>query len=229
MKTRSSTPRQDGFRMPAEFEKHRGCWMLFPERQDVWRLNTVPACQAFLKVIQAIARFEPVTVGVLPAQLATVRRWLPNHVRAVSIEYDDVWIRDTGPTCVVNSQGVVRGVDWEFNAWGGLFTSWDKDNQVARQVLEREELDRYKSSMILEGGAVYVDGEGTLIATAECILNPNRNANLDRRTAETIFKEYFNVVKVIWLPRGIYRDETMGHIDNYVALCDLGSRVGMDR
>ena len=205
---------QDEFRMPAEFEKHRGCWILFPERHDNWRQSAVPAQQAFANVATTVSRFEKVTVGALPTQLARVRRLLPEHIRVVSIEYDDAWIRDTGRTCVINSQGVVRGIKWEFNSWGGLFASWNKDNLVAQKVLEIEKLDRYESSMVLEGGAVHVDGEGTLIATMECVLNSNRNANMDKHKAETIFKEYFNTEKVIWLPRGIYLDETGGHIDN---------------
>lgn len=214
MKTINSTPRQDGFRMPAEFEKHSGCWLLFPERPDNWRLNALPAQRAFAKVAEVISQFERVTVGASTIQLPSARRLLPSHIQIVEIEYNDAWIRDTGPTCVVNDEGIVRGIDWEFNSWGGLFESWEKDNLIAKRVLEIEGLDRYKSDIVLESGAIHVDGEGTLIATEECVLNPNRNHNMTKTEFEMLFKEYLNVDKIIWLPRGIYLDETGGHVDN---------------
>lgn len=214
MDSLKSTPRQDGFHIPAEFEKHSGCWILFPERPDNWRLNAIPAQQAFANVAKVISRFEKVTVGASSRQIAYAQRLLPEYIRVVEIEIDDAWVRDTGPTCVVNSEGVVRGIDWEFNSWGGLFASWDKDNLIANRVLEIENLDRYKSTMVLEGGAINVDGEGTLITTEECVLNHNRNPNMDKFAVERVFTEYCNIEKVIWLPRGIYFDETGGHIDN---------------
>lgn len=214
MKTFSSTPRQDGFRMPAEFEEHSGCWMLFPERPDNWRLSAIPAQRAVANVARIISQFEKVTVGASATQLANARSLLPAHVRVVHIEFDDAWIRDTGPTCVINSAAVVRGVDWEFNSWGGLFESWEKDDLVAQKVLEIEHLDRYKSSMVMEGGAVHVDGEGTLVTTEECILNSNRNPKMNKSEAEWTLKEHLGVDKVIWLPRGIHLDEAGGHVDN---------------
>lgn len=214
MKTFPSTPREDGFRMPAEFERHSGCWMLFPERPDNWRLSAIPAQRAVAKVARKISKFEKVTVGASSTQLANARSLLAASISVVDIEFDDAWIRDTGPTCVINADAVVRGIDWAFNSWGGLFESWEKDDLVAQKVLEIENLDRYKSSMVMEGGAVHVDGEGTLVTTEECILNPNRNPGMSKSEAERILKEHLGVDKVIWLPRGIYLDEAGGHVDN---------------
>lgn len=223
MKTLSSIPRRDGFRMPGEFEQHQGCWILFPERSDNWRDNAEPAQEAFSNVARTIAQFENVKMGVSAAHFESARRLLPKSVKLVELEYDDAWIRDTGPTCVVNPKGIVRGVDWGFNSWGGLFRSWDKDNQVARKVIELEGLDRYESKMILEGGAVNVDGEGTLLAVKECVMNPNRNPIMSLIETENTIKDYLGVEKIIWLPKGLYLDETGGHIDNLCCFIHPGT------
>jgi len=210
----NSTPRKDGFRMPGEFESHAGCWMLWPERPDTWRLGAKPAQRAFAAVATAIAQFEPVTMGVSRDQFLNARRMLPGHIRVVEMSYNDAWIRDCGPTCVVNDEKVVRGVDWDFNAWGGLYFPWDQDALVARKVLEIERLDRYKADLVLEGGSILVDGKGTLLVTEECLLNPNRNPHLGREEIEKKLREYLNVEKIIWLGRGVFLDETSGHVDN---------------
>ena len=118
--TLRSTPAADGFWMPAEAEPHAGTWMLWPERPDNWREAAHPAQRAFVAVAAAIARFEPVTVGVAAVQFERARALLPASVRVVELSHDDCWMRDVGPTCVVDRHGEVRGVDWRFNAWGGL-------------------------------------------------------------------------------------------------------------
>jgi agmatine deiminase len=217
-RTLGSTPAADGFHMPAEFAPHAGCWMLWPERPDNWREAARPAQLAFARVAAAIAQFEPVTVGVSGAQYSTARTLLEERIRLVEMAHDDAWMRDVGPTCVVNSRGVVRGVDWHFNAWGGLegglYFPWDQDDLVARKVLEIERLDRYRAPLVNEGGAVHVDGEGTALVTEQCLLNANRNPALSRADVERSLREYLGVSCVIWLGRGVFNDETGGHIDN---------------
>jgi len=212
------TPRRDGFRMPGEFEPHRGCWMLWPERPDNWRLGAKPAQKAFAEVACAIARFEAVTVGVSAAQFQNARRCLPEEVRVLELSCNDSWMRDVGPTFVVDPGGAVRLVDWRFNAWGGLrgglYFPWDQDALVARKVGEIEGLDRYAAPLILEGGSIHVDGEGTVIATEQCLLNPNRNPELGRRDIEELLREYLGVESILWLGKGVYNDETDGHVDN---------------
>ncbi|HEX2980081.1 MAG TPA: agmatine deiminase [Anaerolineaceae bacterium] len=215
---RSSTPRKDGFRMPGEFEPHAGTWMLWPNRPDNWRLNAQPAQQAFAAVAATIARFEPVTVGVNPGQDLTAREMLPQQVRVVELSSNDAWMRDCGPTFVTHSSGQVRGVDWDFNAWGGLqgglYSPWDLDDLVAEKVLDLARVERYKAPFVLEGGSIHVDGQGTLITTEECLLNPNRNPHLTREDIETLLQEYLSIDKIIWLGRGVFNDETSGHVDN---------------
>jgi len=139
-------------------------------------------------------------------------------VRLVEMAHDDAWMRDVGPTCVVDGRGTVRGVDWRFNAWGGLegglYFPWDQDEQVAHKVLEIERLDRYRAPLVMEGGALHVDGQGTALVTEECLLNPNRNPQLGRAAIETRLRDYLGVRHVIWLGKGIVSDETGGHVDN---------------
>lgn len=217
-RTIDSTPRADGFRMPGEFEPHAGTWMLWPERPDNWRLGARPAQKAFTEVATAISLFEPVTVGVNQRQYSNARSMLPAHVRVVELSNNDSWIRDCGATFVKNDKGEVRGVDWDFNAWGGLlgglYFPWDLDDMVARKMLEMERVDRYKAPIVLEGGSIHVDGEGTLLTTEECLLNENRNPDLSREEIEDVLKDYLNISKVIWLDKGIFHDETNGHVDN---------------
>src|SRR5437588_12170062 len=186
--TLSSTPASDGYRMPGEFEAHSGCWMAWPERTDTWRLRAEPAQEAFAAVAEAVAVSEPVTMAVSEAQYEHCRALLPPSVRVVEIATDDAWMRDVGPTFVVDDRGGIRGVDWRFNAWGGLdgglYFPWDRDEQVARKVLEIEGADRYSAPIVLEGGSIHVDGEGTVLTTEECLLNRNRNPGLSREEIE---------------------------------------------
>jgi agmatine deiminase len=217
-RTLSATPARHGFRMPAEFEPHAGCWMLWPERPDNWRLGAKPAQVAFARVAEAIARFEPVSMGASSAQFINARKTLSPRVRVVEISSNDAWMRDVGPTVVVNARGERRGVDWIFNAWGGLdgglFFPWDQDDLVAHKVLEIEGLARYRAPLVLEGGAIHVDGEGTCLTTEECVLNRNRNPQLTREQIEEYLRAYLGVETVIWLGRGVVDDETDGHVDN---------------
>jgi agmatine deiminase len=220
-RTLESNPRRDGYRMPAEFEPHAGCWLLWPERTDNWRLGAKPAQQCFVALASAIASAEPVTVGVSAAQYANARRHLPAAVRVVELSSNDAWARDVCPTFVVNDRGGIRGVDWQFNAWGGLqgglYFPWDRDDAIAQKVIEIEGCDRYRAPFVLEGGSIHVDGQGTLITTEECLLNPNRNPQLTREQIETQLKRYCNVDVVIWLGKGVHLDETDGHVDNLCA------------
>ncbi len=204
--------------MPGEFESHRGCWMLWPERGDTWRMGAKPAQASFAKVAKAIAGFEPVSVGVSHGQWENARRLLPDKVRVVEISSNDAWMRDVGPTFVKDAKGDLRGIDWMFNAWGGtqegLYFPWDKDSLVARKVLEIEGVDRYRAPLIMEGGSFHVDGEGTLITTEECLLNTNRNPHLSREEIEDNLKAYLGVEKIVWIGKGVHEDETNGHVDN---------------
>ncbi len=224
--TLASTPAADGYRMPGEFEEHQGCWIAWPERSDNWRLGAKPAQEAYAAVAEAINLSEPVTVAVSDRQFEHCRTVLSPSIRVVEISTDDAWIRDMGPSFVVDGSGGRRGVDWHFNAWGGLdgglYFPWDRDERVARKVLEVEGADRYRAPIVLEGGSIHVDGEGTVMATEECLLNANRNPDLSREQIEQALFEYLGAEKMIWLRRGVYNDETDGHVDNLACFARPG-------
>jgi agmatine deiminase len=212
--------------MPAEFEPHRGCWMAWPERTDNWRMGAKPAQEAYAAVAEAISASEPVTVAVSDGQFEHCRSVLSPAIRVVEISTDDAWIRDIGPTFLVDGKGGRRGVDWHFNAWGGLhgglYFPWDRDERVARKVLEVEGMERYRAPIVLEGGSIHVDGQGTVISTEECLLNPNRNPTLSREEIEQVLFDYLGAKKMIWLGQGVYNDETNGHVDNLVCFARPG-------
>lgn len=220
------TPAADGYRMPAEWEEHSRTWMLWPFRADVWRENARPAKAAFAAVAAAIARFEPVTVGVLPGLLEDARRMLPPSVEIFPVEYNDAWVRDSGPTFLVNDAvpgfqhaqptgtSGLAGVDWPFNAWGGHYADFAADDALPQTLLQMVGAKRYRADLIMEGGALHSDGEGTLLVVEECLLHPSRNPHLSKAEIEERLKRYLNVQKVIWLPFGVEKDETAGHVDN---------------
>jgi agmatine deiminase len=220
MKTLASTPKRDGYRMPGEFEPHKGCWIISPERPDNWRLGGKPAQRVFTEVAAAISEFEDVTVCVSNGQYDNARHMLSDKIRLVEMSNDDSWIRDCGPTFVTNGREI-RGIDWTFNSWGGLvdglYFPWANDDHVARKVCDIENKDRYRlDDFVLEGGSIHVDGEGTLIVTEECLLSEGRNSQLTKEEIEQVLKEYLNLKKIIWIPYGIYNDETNGHVDNII-------------
>ncbi|XP_034672987.1 agmatine deiminase [Vitis riparia] len=229
------TPALHGYHMPAEWEPHSQCWMGWPERPDNWRDHAGPAQRVFTEVASAISKFEPVTVCASAAQWANARSLLPQHIRVVEMSMDDSWFRDTGPTFVVikptpSSAAPVQkiaGIDWNFNSWGGYddgcYNDWSLDLLVAKKILEIERVPRFPQSMILEGGSIHVDGEGTCLTTEECLLNKNRNPHLTKEQIEAELKSYLGVKKVIWLPRGLFGDDdTNGHIDNMCCFAKPG-------
>ena len=155
---------------------------------------------------------------------------LPDAIRVVEMSSDDAWMRDVGPDvrrrshaacCVASTGSSMPGAGLN----GGLYFPWDQDDLVARKVLEIEGRDRYRAPLILEGGAIHVDGEGTLITTEECLINPNRNPHLDKGQIEILLHEYLGVTSVIWLGKGVVDDETNGHVDNLCCFARPGEVV----
>lgn len=218
------------YRMPGEFEPHRGCLMIWPERPGSWNYGAAEAQKAFVQVAEAIADSEQVYMLVSAAQEKKAREMLSGRIRIFCAETDDAWARDTGPTMVKDENGQVYGIDWQFNAWGGtydgLYADWEKDDQVARQVcgfLGYECLDA--RPFVLEGGSIHSDGEGTLLVTEACLLSPGRNPSLTKEEIEGTLRKWLGAEKIIWLPRGIWQDETNEHVDNVCAFVRPGELV----
>ena len=157
MKRLKTTPRADGFRMPGEFEKHSGTYIIWPERPDNWRNGGKPAQKVFAEVANVIAKYEPITILVNQDQYVNARNMLGQDVRVVEMSNNDSWVRDSGPSFVVNDKGEVRGIDWGFNAYGGLvegiYYPWDFDDLLGGKICELEGVDTYAADdFILEGG-----------------------------------------------------------------------------
>ncbi len=231
MKILSSVPKTDGFTMPGEFEPHTGCIMIWPQRHDSWQNGAYAARRAFVNIASAIAESERLTMLVSCEQYETARAMLPSHIRVVECSSDDAWARDTAPTFLKNrNTGEIRGVDWGFNAWGGLedglYFPWDKDNHLARKVCDLMDIDCYNfRQFILEGGSIHSDGEGTVMTTEACLLSNGRNPHMTKAEIEEMLLSALGAQKVIWLPCGIYNDETNEHVDNICAFTSPGEVV----
>ena len=225
---RTQPPAAEGFWMPAEYEPHAATWLLWPVRHDNWRESACPAQAAFAQVASAIGRFERVHVGVMPQLAAEARAALPQGIDVHAMEYDDCWMRDVGPTFVVSERPqTIRAVQWRFNAWGGLYHPCDRDRRVPLEVLAHSAAlpmrDRYQAPITLEGGGLHVDGEGTALLTEECALDPNRNPTMTREQVEAVLREHLGVSHFIWLGKGVFNDETRGHIDNLACFAGPGT------
>lgn len=221
----NSTPKVDGFRMPGEYEPQSHVWMIWPERTDVWRDHATPGQKAFANVASAISRFTPVTLLTSAEQLDNARQQLPSNINVLEMPNNDSWARDSGPSFVVNDKGVLRAVDWQFNAYGGLeeglYDPWDDDDRIPERLSDHLQIDRYRAPIVCEGGAIHVDGEGTLLTTRDCLLNPNRNPDMSLGEIEQALGDYLNVDRIIWLDCPM-EEETDGHVDQLVAFVRPG-------
>ncbi len=217
-----STPAADGFFLPPEWAPHTRCWMAWPCRNDLWGAGLDAACDAYAEVADAISQFEPVTMIARGDEVASVSMRTTAKVATMPLGHDDSWIRDNGPSFVIDGQGQVAGVDWVFNSWGEKYKPYDLDAAVAEVLLDRIKIKRYPAPLVLEGGSIHVDGEGTLIATEQCLLNPNRNPGKSREEIEQLLRDYLGVQQILWLGRGLVDDETDGHVDNLVTFVRPG-------
>ncbi|CAO3444853.1 Agmatine deiminase (EC 3.5.3.12) [Azospirillum argentinense] len=209
-----TTPAAEGFTMPGEWARHTRCWMAWPCRPETWPEGAFDAAAAaYTDVARAISRFEPVTMVCDPADVADASLACGPGVEILPLPISDSWIRDTGPSFVTDGKGQVAGVHWRFNAWGGNYPDSAKDQQVGRLMLDHLGLRRFEAPLVMEGGSFHVDGEGTLLTTEQCLLNPNRNPNLGKAEIEELLKEHLGISSVIWLGEGYQDDETDGHID----------------
>ena len=183
-----------------------------------WMIWLVTSFLAILLLPQKTPGCFYLFIGLYPILKERLER-LPRAVRVVEMASNDAWIRDCGPTFLVNDRGGLRAVDWTFNAWGGLvdglYFPWDLDDQVAQKVCELERVDSYRTEgFVLEGGSIHVDGEGTVLTTEMCLLSEGRNPSMDRGAIEHMLCDYLGCEKVLWLRDGIDPDETNGHIDD---------------
>lgn len=205
----------DGWRMPDEAEAHKATWMAYGASNAVWTRAQVPQVQlALVRIANAIAAYEPVNMLVRPAELASARQLLDARVNLIPAEMDDVWMRDTGPVFVRKPTGERAGVKFNFNGWGNKQQS-GLDGQVADTVAAQARVPLLATRLVLEGGALEVDGKGTAIITESCVLNSNRNPGWSKADCEAELDRLLGIRKVIWLPGIKNKDITDAHTDFY--------------
>jgi agmatine deiminase len=231
-----------GFRMPAEWEPHEATWLAWPHNRDDWPGKFAPVPWVYTEIVRLLSRVERVNIVVKGRKMG--RRAADQLVAAgadldrvtfVKAATDRVWIRDTGPTFVVNDDALkpedrVALIDWRFNGWA-KYPNHHRDDRVPRTLARRLGLRRWEpcvtidgelTRVVLEGGAIDVNGRGTLLTTEECLLGnvQARNPGLDRAGMERIFAENLGISHVIWLGRGIDGDDTHGHVDDLARFVD---------
>jgi agmatine deiminase len=219
---RPDIPTRQGYRMPAEWEPHEATWLAWPEDRVTFPGRLERVRRRYIEIIAALHTGEAVNLAVRNKETrARVRAAL--KARGVDLgrvnfhvwDYADVWFRDYGPTFILNrEEGKVAVVQWRFNAWGGKYPPLLKDANVPYFISERLGLPLFMPGIVLEGGAIDVNGQGTVLTTEQCMLNPNRNAGLDRKDMEQYLAEFLGADRVVWLKRGLAGDDTDGHIDN---------------
>ena len=200
-------------RMPAEWEPHAGCFMGWPSSRKNWGRDLDGIQADYARVAQAIARFEPVTMIVDPTAVAEARRRLGAEIEILELPLNEAWLRDSGPSFIRRPDGTQAGVAWRFNGWGGASPDFAPDSLLARRLLARLGLPVASSALAMEGGALHVDGQGTLLTTETVVFAANRNPGIARETAEAEFARLLGIEKTIWLPGNPYEKGTDGHID----------------
>ena len=209
-----TTPRAQGFAMPPEWAPHSRCWMAWPCRPELWGERMVAARQAYAEIAKSILQYEQVTMIARPGLAAEASLHCGQGISVLPLDHDDSWMRDTAPTFVIGQAGALAGVDWRYNGYGARAPAFDRDARLAEAICARLEVPRFAAPIVLEGGAVHVDGQGTALVCGASVLDPQRNPGLGRDTFEEVLADYLGIAKVIWLEHGFEGDLTGGHVDN---------------
>jgi agmatine deiminase len=211
------SPAAVGYRWPAEWAPHAATWVSWPHNPNTWPGKFEPVPAQFAQMVLAIAEVEPVHVLAGGAAREMAEKLVGGREKVIlhDIVTNDAWARDHGPTFLSGPDALPPAlVDWEYNAWGGKYPPFDRDNAVPRLVAEITGRRRFATGVVLEGGAIEGDGEGTVLTTASCLLNANRNPGMTRERMQRYLADYLGARKVLWLPRGeLAGDDTDGHID----------------
>jgi agmatine deiminase len=216
------SPVGEGFFLPAEWEPHQSCWVQWPSRADRWRDLLPKAYTEAAEIIRAIAEFEPVNVIVREEDLGQARFACGRNeaIRFVLHPLDDGWARDTAPMFVTNGEGQIAGIEWQFNGWGNAVHGFGRDAALAGRVLDQERIRKFSGDMVLEAGAISVDGYGTLLTTEECLLNEDRNPELRLSEVEERLALFLGARKVIWLGGGLDADPTTGQVSRVAVFAE---------
>ncbi len=212
-----SCPRDLHYRMPAEWEPHAAAWLSWPHKRESWPGNFEPIPGVWRDLVSVLAAHEDVHILCGGDAVRDNAELLVGGLPSVTLHdvpTDDAWIRDHGPTFLVGPPGAPPAlVDWQYNAWGSKYPPFDLDNQVPRRIAEVTSYRRFTVDAVFEGGAVDTNGKGTLLAARTCLLNPNRNPNLQEAEFENLLRDFLGIDHVIWLEAGLAGDDTDGHVD----------------
>ncbi len=218
------TPRSADYRMPAEWARHEATWLSWPKNPLTFPKETLAAVEAvFVRMIVALSHGETVKVliddqamGDRVLDLAAQEGADRSKLRLIPIKSADVWIRDYGPTFLLNRKTQQKAaVKWTFNAWGGKYDDLLYDNVTGEDIVRKSDVRTFRPGIVLEGGSIDVNGTGTVLTTEQCLLNRNRNPRLNKAQIEEYLRQYLNVDRIIWLLSGIEGDDTDGHIDDF--------------
>jgi agmatine deiminase len=217
----AQTPAALGYRMPAEWERQEAVWLSWPHNRETWPGNFRPIPGVFAEIAAQISRREKVRINVSSRHrtraLALIARAGADmaNVECFNNPTNDAWCRDHGPIFVRSERtGRVALTDWDFNAWGGKYPPFDKDNRIPGRIAAALGMRRFRKRMVLEGGSIDVNGAGLLLTTEACLLNRNRNPGLNRGQIERSLGDFLGVDTVLWLGDGIAGDDTDGHVDD---------------
>lgn len=217
-------PIDKGYKMPAEWEKHERTLMEWPLIEAAWPGDINEIHRSYTDILKAISKFEPVSLVARPDVAKQARVFCGDFAEIIEMEHDDSWMRDNGPTIVIDIDGNLVGINWIFTGWGGKFPA-DKDNEVALKILDTFKIKALNIPVVMEGGSFHTDGEGTLLTTKECLLNENRNPNMSQNEIEELLCNCLGVEKVIWLNKGLFGDDTDGHVDNSACFARPGEVI----
>ena len=208
--------------MPEEGSPHKGTWMAFGASAAIWGKKLLPDVQRNLALLaNTIAQYEPVYMLVRQADLSTAQALVNDKVKLIVCPLDDLWIRDTGAIFVLNEAGEKAAIDFNFNGWGNK-QSHANDAKVASFIAKQSQVPLMHTSLVMEGGCIEVDGEGTAIMTESCVINHNRNPNLSKAQIEDLLMPLLGLEKIIWLPGIKGKDITDGHTDFYARFVKPG-------
>ena len=212
-------PNEIGYRMPAEWERHRATWLAWPHDLETWPEELGEVEDTYVEIIEQLHGGEEIHILVEnhQAQESVSKKLssfgLTKNIFLHLVPTNSIWIRDYGPIFLTGKVGETVLTDWLFNAWGRKYDSFEKDNGVPAALAKLLQMKSYKTNFILEGGSIDVNGSGACLATEECLLNANRNKGLSRGEIEECLKDFLGVRHLIWLSGGVVGDDTDGHVD----------------
>ncbi len=217
------TPKELGYRMPAEWERQEAVWISWPHNRETWPEGISEVEESYAQFVKALHTGQKINILVNNADFKSgiLNKLNNNGIDASKIVFHqiknvDAWIRDYGPTFVINESAKQKlaMVKWVFNAWGNKYQDLKEDEGIQYEINKFLKIPIFEPNIILEGGSIEVNGCGTVLTTEQCLLNKNRNPDLGREEVEQCLKDYLNVSKVLWLKEGIIGDDTNGHIDD---------------